>query len=295
MATYPDVPGRRMAWDEDGTIVTYSTQGALGSPSASNGGLYYMPYVELSASALAGGNSESRTDWLIGTGQGSPTKLYTIFMFPEKREVDGIYINTKNTGTYWVYGSSDTTTGLDGSWSEMTTGGQSTSTTVDDFRDSIYSLALSNIRSIRMATNSTSYGSTQYIYMAHWYGRITPGETTDRLIFTDPLASDAEFTKLLDWVDSPQSQTRTRQIRVKNNSSTRTANSVTLSVEALTGTADTWYTFSLVDYGPWTSTLNIGGLGPGGAKSFYVKQTIPDAAAVGSYVSRIQALQGSWS
>lgn len=220
------------------------------------------------------------------------------FIFPEKREFDGAYINASATNsTCYQTGltSGDSTNGYDGTWADQSlTAHTRGSLPADEWRTDIDSKAVSNVKAIRIVQYGT-YLSWQHIYIGviHLYGTISPGETPDRILFLDTANSDAEFSKVLDYAEVPRGQTQTRTIKLKNNSSTKTINTVQLIADDLYLNAGDWYTFSLDDVS-YQATLNtIGNLGPGATKLVYVKQSVPDAETLGLQTARLKASHAS--
>lgn len=296
---YPDNPSRRMAFDADGTVVMYATAGdtySRGSVSVPT-----TPYTELTLPTKEAINSEDiNTSSLTApnTGQWS---LTTTLMFPEPREVDGLVFGCEtalDTVIRWSATSPDTTNGFDGSWSDTSILGslRSGGYAADFYRTNISTAALSSKQALMVFVGAWSNQTTNwgYLYFAHVYGTITPGETPDRLIFLDTPNNDAVFSKPLDWGDVPRGQTQVRQFKVKNNSSSKQANTVQITADSLFLGSDSWYTFSL-DSVSFQATLPIGNLGVGATKQIHMKQVVPDAQTVGPYVARIRVNQDTWT
>ena len=140
--------------------------------------------------------------------------------------------------------------------------------------------------------NETQVGQDAAFATMHFYGVISPGETPDRILFLDTENADAEFTKVLDFGDIPRGQTTTRTFKIKNNSSSKTINTIQVTAEDLYLNAGNWYTFG--DDGiSYQATFAVGNLGPGSTKLLYLKQIIPGAETLGLHTGRIKASHAS--
>lgn len=288
---YPDNVARRMAWDADGSMVLIASgaDGPLGqsvSPIATS-------YVVASTA-----NKEALNDEDLATAVQANiarASVHHCILFPEQREIDGIYWSTHGIATsQWTDHSVNSTNGSDGTWVDMSVGGAGADPS-DGYRDNIISQVLSNIVAVRafIGRSQVSSGTNRYKTL-HYYGSITPSGTPDRLLFLDPDNADAEFTKPLDFGDVPRGQTQTDTFKVKNNSSTVTANTVQVTAEDLTGGAGSWYEFSEDDVA-YQGTINLGNISAAGTKLVFVRQVVPDAQTPGLYVARVKANQASWS
>jgi hypothetical protein len=216
-------------------------------------------------------------------------------LFPEKREVDGLYFATNQIGTeQWTDYSDDQTNGLDGTWNDFSVGGV-TGEPSDGYRDNIVSKALSNILAVRAFIGRTQVSSGGNSFQTlHFYGKITPGETPDRLVFLDPDDADKEFTLPLDYGDVPRGQTSTDTFKVRNNSGSLTANGIQITGADLSGGSGSWYTYS-DDNITYVATLAIGNLSPGGTQLVHIKQIVPDAQAPAVHAARAKLNVTSWT
>jgi hypothetical protein len=285
---YPDVPGRRMAWDRDGTvgIVTNVTFGTL--------------EVVLSQAQRDNGNDESGAT-LMHNFSGGAGRGYA-FIFPEPRDVVGVYVgspfyNTGNSGLN-LHWSDDTTNGMDGTWTAVSGLTLQDGALKAGMRNAILGTSLSAAAGIRF-TKTGGVGTTAHnISNVHIYGDPASGEAPNRLRFWHP-TSDAEAAgAFFDWGDVPADTTLSRDIRVKNPSGTLTAHDVTITSEALTPGSPShasMHTFSLnnVDY---FASLNIGDLTPGEVSTtIRVRRETPAGAQLGLWWTRMVAQAGSWS
>lgn len=288
---YDDAPSRRMGFDADGTVGVWYKDGF----AANN----------LSATQMAYLNDETGHD-LVSL----PTSFadYTLaLIFPQDRELDGVFATawkgqSTNPALRAVDSSVNSTNGIDGTWVQQVANMPefydgdvyAAGTTYEKFRDNIQSMAVSITTAIRLhldigSTSLNSFGSL------HVYGTISPGETPDRILFLDAENSDAVFTKVLDYAEVPRGQTQTRTVKIKNNSSTKTINTLQMTAEDLYLNAGGFYTFSLDDVSYQATLTTIGNLAPGGTKLIYVKQVIPDGETLGLQTGRIKVSHASLS
>ena len=280
---YADAPSRRMATDADGTVGVY--HGTLGGGASSG----------LTSGQMSILNDETDTPAAIN-GNSLGTAATLIFLFPELRELDGIFAAGYHfSGTAPSLGavdsSADTTQGRDGTWNNQVADLTNWTFTYVNFRDEIVSLAVATEKGIRVAwaRGSTSLNGIASI---HLYGVISPGETPDRILFLDTLAADAVFTKVLDFGDVPRGQTQTRTFKIKNNSSTYTINTIQVTAEDLYLNAGDWYTFGIDDI-TYAATYAAGNLGTGATLLLYMKQIIPDGETLGVQTGRIKVSHAS--
>lgn len=275
MGFYPTVPGRRMAWDDDGSI---------GFSYPNTGGVL----VEISAQDKVDLNGEDNDQWYVSGSR------YVGVFFPELRDIDGIFIEPKSVNQYSaVDTSADTTNGIDGTWTNRIANYNDAANVASTFAHyratgRIESLSVTGARAIRanMIGNDQTFGY-------HVYGNISSGQTPDRLLFVDD-SSGLEFTLPLDYEDVPRGMAVDNVFKVKNNSSTLQANTVQLTAEALKFGSGAWYTFS--SGGAFQATLNIGNLtATSSSSTITLRQIISTTAAVGLHAGRIQLSVGSWT
>lgn len=280
--SYPDAPSRRMAWDADGTIAWFSTD--------QTGGVDWQhvrptSIVEISATDKAKYNSEESSNIsyeLTRSGPGQDKQTYAAMIFPEHRDLYGVY--WFGPGGYWVSNnagafydievSPNTTNGIDGTWSEFIPDISGTYGMSDywaqwspDIGHRIMILEPTTpalgMRGFHWIADSP-YSLTDAVMnlnLWHMYGEIPVSSTPDILLIIDE-TTGLEFHRPLDWGDTPRGASFEYEIRVKNNSSTKTASSTTLTFEALTGVSDTWY--SIKDYlGTYGSSMSISSLAAG--------------------------------
>lgn len=288
---YPDVPGYRMAYDRDGSI-----------------GFSFHPDQDVSddfewdSSDLETINDED-TDSLaikVRTGGGA----YVGIIFPEPRDVDAWFLATSESWEpnqfEW---STDTTNGRDGTWTVETSGSAGSAGLVtglpSEYRDADKqnNVSLTGASAVRWRSGSGT--PTDVIEFLHLYGQPSSGEAADRLRFWHP-TSDAEVDgAYFDWDDIARSTDATRDFRIKNPSATLTANSVSVTREALTDTTPSnvsQHTLSDDGGSTYASSLAIGNLGPGSTSSILTLKRDTEAdATLSIWALRLIASASSYS
>lgn len=282
---YPDVPGNRFAYDIDGTIVGYIQN--LNSPS----------FIEANLSQRQTLNNES-SDTVTMT---NATVLYcAVFLFPELRDIDGIYVAATETGNRYMQWSNDTTNGIDGTWSNFAsnwTFANTTDNTPEFSRELIMPVSLSGVRGLRVVKTSTNVNSSRRFAAVHIYGSISQ---SDRLKIWSQDSDEPIDPAYFDMGDIPRGGSSVKGFRIKNVSDTLTATSIDVSAEALTdGGAQTTVqaiSFSDDDGESYGSAIQIGELEPGDISGvIYVKYEPTSSASLGAKFARILMEVGSWS
>jgi hypothetical protein len=283
---YPDVPGRRMAYDLDGT------QGYHVNIAQS--------VSQMSSAQLLAMNNESTDVASFGSG-GVYGTSYTGLIFPELRDIFGIFRSNGVDPSIAqdVQKSSDTTNLLDGTWTSIGNHSFVTTQTPSNIRTGIASVSALGVRAIRLQWYfNNSPGGSMSIHGWHLYGDIAAGQSPNRLRMWHS-TSDLELTgAALDWGDVSRGSSATRSFRVKNNSSTLTAGDVTVIVAAPTDTTPSvagQHTFSL-DGVNFSASLNLGSLAPGAlSQVIYVKRVTPSNATLSLWTARIIADATTWT
>ncbi len=292
--SYPDAPSRRLAYDDDGTVVLWNGLTVIdANEDAAVGQVPLLPLIAMPQAQIDQINDEETTS-PTESGQNNNASSWILMMFLQKMEIDGGYYNINPTHTgnaQWMAFSTNTTNGIDGSFADLSVTTPKNTTVADDYRDDITSMAESNVVCVTSFQGSDERFRWRQL---HVYGAHTPGETPDKLIFLDPDNADNEFTKPLDFGDVPRGQTQKDTFKIKNNSSSLTANTVNLINEDLFGGASSWYTYSTDDIS-FSSSEDLGNIGNGGTQLVFIKQIVPDAQVVGVYASRTRATVASWS
>jgi hypothetical protein len=277
--TYPDVPARRFSHDRDGSVGAFVTSG---------GGI-----TALTGAEMVTINNES-SDFV----HMAPATTSLAVIFPELRDIGGyaaVYSSTDGSSPSTVYTSVDTTNGFDGTWVSR---GTFVNTTIGAGLRTVQSVSWSGIKAVRFHGTGGTFGGSNDFSAVHLFGSLASGENPDRLQFwQDP--TDAEVTgPYFDLGDVIRGATNIVAFRIKNNSSTLTANSIGISIEALTDaspTAAAQHTFS-TDGVSYFGTINIGNLAPGALSgTLYVKRATSPSAVAGLWWSRFVATAASWT
>jgi hypothetical protein len=285
---YPDVPAARMPYDIDNTqVVKISETGVI---------------TALSGAQMLTLNNESNDEQQIGTGGNG--SYYLAFIFPELRDLAAYYVNG---GVSFVAAaanletSTDTTNGQDGTWTSRDSAfDYSTSSLYGvDARNSITTLSVTGIKAMRFkvtVSNTPSYFAFREI---HLYGTIAAGQTPDRLRFWHPTIDQplSDTPAWLDFAEVGQNTTVTKQIRVKNNSSTQTAQGVSLSFSIPTNASPTLVGQLLLstDNVTYGATASLGNLTAGTISSVvYVRKATSSTAQLGLDTARIVPAVTGW-
>lgn len=287
---YPDVPGPRIAYDRDGTQLYVMNQGTVTAIASAN------------VKAL---NNESDDAFNSGDGAGgsNPGAYYIIFMFPQLTDLVGYHCNL-SMGSYTTFSaietSTDTTNGMDGTWTAVASPVTVSEAAAPGYRTHITAQSIPGIKAIRFSatTGSGGFGGAHWKSI-HLYGK--PSAAGDRLSFWHPTLDQplSDFPAYLDWGNRPRSTSQTIQVRVKNRSTTLTASSITVGMDALTDASSPTYVsqhlFSYQGSG-YASTISIPSLAPGAVSDVVsVQQTLLDTAALGLWAQRLYATAGSWA
>jgi len=294
--TYADIPGTRFALDQDGTVLKwrdYTTSTA---------------WVDVSAS-LSETQKVNTANYIdVATPSGNDFVQFAV-AFPEARSISGVFLqggwsatNITTQTLAWEY-STDTTDGTDGTWTALTvTFGnigqhdQGSDNPKPYYRSDIATLALSNVKGIRVRWNgAANWSSNARIFVLHIYGS-RPTAGVNRLAFWHPSSDQAIGAAALDFGDIAQGVSVTKQFRVKNLSSSLTANTITVQVSDLlpeyTGTG----LQVSADNVTYQNSVNIGNLSSGAiSPTLYVRRTVPGAETTTQRQARLLANAASWS
>lgn len=220
---YPNSPSWRMALDKDGT------QGY----KIGNGIITQMTNSELVAL-----NDESVTSGVVLTIN-DPNRI--AFLFPERRDIDGFFVANNAGGTnapLVPQVSTDTTNGLDGTWTNLGDTIIPPHSAIPEYRTGIHSRTALGVIGIRFGWSVNGQSSNQFQpCVVHLYGEITAGQSLDRLLLWHPTLDERVSPAYFDWGDVPRNTTATRDFRVKNVSGAKTANTVRVAMEALSDSA----------------------------------------------------------
>lgn len=275
---YPDAPGHRMAWDEDGSVgIFWRNDGALQA-------------IELMSQAnMTEMNDEDDTSvddlWMRAGFVGC--------IFPELRDVYGAFWARRNAGHRGeVDTSADSVDGWGGTWTTQIAASAFYTETVQPayWRTEIDVFSENAQRAIRMYYSN---GSAYPPKAMHIYGEIAAGETPDRLLYVDA-TTGLEFTTMWDFGAVPRGSARDDTFRLKNNSSTLTASSIQVLAESLFGSSGSWFTFS--EGGSFVNPLSLAASIVPTAQSptLTARQVVPSGAGLGPQAPRFQTT-ATWS
>ena len=276
---YSDTPGRRMAYDDDGCEFAYV--------SNINNTSVLTPFSTAQKQGMNGENSYVP----VSLGSGGVT-YDMILLFPEVRDLDGaIGWNSNGGRAVEVWTSADTTTGLDGTWTQRDADVTPTSNRTavpTNWRTAITSLSYTSLTGMKFRSSGFSPKNQ------HAYGVIAAGETPDRLLIADRTTGLA-FTNDLDFGDVPRGSAEERTLKLVNNSSTLAAQTVQITQESLTGSSSGWYTFA--EGGAFQATLQLASnIAASGTANFEIRRNIPVGSTLGiPGASRMQVSVGTWA
>lgn len=287
--SYPDVPNNRMALDIDGTVaVKISDTLALTQCTQTE-----MTYL----------NDETSNSVFTISGPSYSTHYFAIF-FPEFRDISGLWAwdtcPVDNNGPFGIttwWWSADTTNGIDGTWTGFTAAtSKNAPNAYPYYRNSIVPLSLTNIRAIKCNLYMRNdYNGPSSIRSIHIYGR--PSTPIEKLELWHPTLDERVGGAYFDWGDAQRTTNASKTFRVKNTSASLTANSISITFEALTDstpTYDSMHTFS--DGGAYAGTINIGNLAPGALSgTITVKRDMPSNSPLGLWAGRINTTATSWT
>jgi len=273
--SYPALPDRRLAYDNDGTVA-YQGSEVVGPGSSAVSGTVLAAWQSTALVSAGGGGSAG-------------VILCTWFFFPEVRAVTGIYALAATDTIAAVRGSTDSTNGLDGTWETATlTGGVPTLVNYFNWRAAVKPVSFTGGKSaIRMPIN---LDNSRPMVIIHLYGEKAAGQTPDDILFLDPTASDAEFTAPMDFGDVPLGSTTVKTFKVQNASATKTANTINIQCN------DSDFAIS-TDGVTYVTTINIASLASGAKSSvMYLRNTTPSPGArLGPRFARTVVTVGSWT
>ena len=311
--SYPNSPEKKFAYDEDGSIMW-----KINSVPAS------WPAVEASTITLAGSTNltdindtapQTTTFWNQGTNDGA---MAVCIYFPEQRTIEGLYwYQTKNIRNSFPHSiaeieySSDTTNGIDGTWTNgLATLSDSNGDVIgvysgisvsNSYRSQINAVNWSNVRAIRWFSAGGGDLLPPAIILSnfHVYGTIPLTQSPDRLIAIDN-DTGLEYDMNQDWGDVPRGVTLDKEIKLRNNSSTLDASNITITFEDINpapgGTSNTWHTIKEAG-GAFGASLSYTGSILAGADSnlITVRLTIADDEDISLQEARMQINVATWT
>lgn len=228
---YADVPDHRIAYDRNGAIPFHShavTPGIVVAYSAAH-------------CRILNDEASSSSDQNIHAGG------YMGVIFPVTFTLSAYWmllsVNNFDVDVQTFATSSDTTNGLDGTWTSLPTavyddgGPLNTHMSVKpEFRTHIESITPVACKAIRLSVignpHSAATPAGWRMHKFHLYG--VPSGPTDRLAIWDPVSDALVGPAYFDWGDCAAPSADTRDFRIKNLSPSKTAQAVGVGMEALT-------------------------------------------------------------
>lgn len=277
---YADAPSWRMAYDRDGT------QGYYGS----SGGMTQLTQAQVQAMNAEGGGG---FQWNTGGYNGGQ---WITLIFPEKRDIDAyaLFVWGNNYSLSGVRISTDTTNGIDGTWTTVSSPQNNGSNVKPGYRTGIQQSSFLGVKAISWSPycNSANYGGDVSVNLVHLYGEPVPGENPDRLEIWHPTLDQRVGPAYFDWGDTPRGSSATKPFRVKNISNGKTAQSVRVAMELLTDTTPTILSQEALtlDGSSWLAQVNVGDLAPQQiSATVQMRRTTSDTAVMGLWSYRVFA------
>ena len=297
---YPDYISNRMAYHIDGTVGMVWRLGG-GPPTVLSGGQMWTLNNEEDDSVSV--------DGIAGYTSTDPV-YYLALVFPEPRNISAFFSaqtyggTAAGSATRLCEVSTDTTNGIDGTWTSIT--GETWDWSQTNVLPTAYRLdgaGLTNhndvtaVRGMRWITYR--FGGSQTIAWSqkaiHLFGRIT--SPSSRLELWHPTLDQRISPGDLDWGNAPRSTQDTRNFRIKNVSTTETANTITVSIIDSTDSSPSFTdTMDLSQGAGFAPTQTIGNLSPGATSGVLtVRRTFSSTQALSVWAAIIKAEAVSWS
>jgi len=282
---YPDVPSWRFAYDRDGTQVfqlNITTSSVV---------------KQFTSTEVRAFNDETG---LVGDTFQNLQYLGVCFIFPELRDLDAylfqVAITQYSLSNAVVAVSSDTTNGIDGTWTSLGAW-TSKSFSVEEIRTGVTSTTALGIKAIRFTGTGSSTSADWAIHNIHLFGEPIPGANPNRLDLWDPSSDQRVTPAFFDFGEFARQDTEQKTFRVKNRSATQTATSIRVAMEALsdkTPSVPGQFQLSL-DGNTYLPQVNIGDLAPGATSApIILRGSLTDTAVLGLSWFRVFA-EGTWA
>lgn len=290
--SYNDAPGARMGWDADGSILLKVDPN---SGSFTVGMSPRKPWVEASLANRQNVNNEDASDDWSHSG----SDMFAALIFPETRDIDGIFFGSDSMASGGSDYSQDTTNAIDGSWTTLSYTGFSYFAD-EQYRDNIDAQSLTGVRCVRFFNGQVS----RDLNAMHIYGSMASGSTPDRIIFLDEdsgleFGQSTDDISIMDFGDRPRGSIIDFEFRLRNNSTVAgnnlTATTIVLTREALQGVMDTWMTYDEAGGGFMTSET-VTSLAPETNSALLtLRLDIDDAAQLFVWAARTKVAVTTWA
>lgn len=286
---YPDMPGKRLGWDRDGTRLFLVTGTG---PTITEQVDAVKQSLNRESSELTGVN--------LAYAVGATNRL--VWLFPDPTTLDVLWVDGNGTVAFDVLGSTNTTNGIDGTWTTLLSNISRSSVAVAlNYRigaspDAFVAVGAANLRGLAVVPRSTGW-SASAIGKVHLFGQRSTG---NRLVFWDAVSDVAAGANLLEWGDKPRGASETRSFRIKNLSPSLTANSPRVAMEVLTDAAPSLpgqHQISKDGGATWGAQQTLAALSPGAisAEVLQIRQSLLTSAQLSLWAFRCFAEAGSWS
>jgi hypothetical protein len=281
---YLDAPGHRMQYDLDGSVL---------SRIASDASI--TVYAPATLTAL---NNEDLATTPISEDYYLTLTKYAL-IFPELRDIIGVFAATSQEVFTTFETSTDTTNGFDGTWTARTpaNGGSATGRTKVHVRNNIAATSLSGVKAVRWGWDPYDANQAK-VHVLHLYGTLASGESPDRLRIWHPTLDQEVGPAHFDWGNVPRGSSADKTFRLKNNSSTLTAGTISVSIEAPTNTTPSvsgQHTFS-TDGTTFGATASLATLAPGALSPVItLRRVTPTNAALALWWARVIATAAFWT
>lgn len=274
---YPDVPGHRLAWDRDGTIlVRLDTNNNFLSEYTSK----------------ATYNSETIGTLLL--------EGWACFIFPQHMNIVGYTVRQNAAQSQAIMTSVDSTNGADGTWIDRGPW-SNTSNSKAVLRD-IIPVDWPGVKAVKFrGAYKSGSSASRHLANIHLYGALADPGLAAGLQIWHPVEDEQVGPAYFDWGDRKRSSSISRDFRVKNLSSTLTATDVLVSLEALTNSNPTLLSpthqfAKSSNPGVYSATQTIDELEPGEVSEVLtVRYSVPTDAELSLWWARILAVPGDMS
>lgn len=283
--TYPDVPAPKIPYDRLGSTARTINHGLV--------------ETELTTSQIISLIDENVSDdvgfyYVIN----SPVTLE--LYLPFAHDLTGIFLawGIRNSSGVQQTASIKTSTDSGGTWTQRDSGLVVPNAVKPQYRGNIYTFSgapLLGVNAIQItaaqAYNSSTSTLSEFIYALHLYGVPSAGAIADHLAIWDPTLDQEVGGAYFDFGDVVDTGVYTKDFRVKNMSTTKTATNVQASFESLSGSDMSVDGLDISADGgvTYTTSLTIGDLAPSQISSVLtVRRSVSAAHASGVNAGRMK-------
>lgn len=290
MPAYPAVPGRRIAYDIDGTQMFAVHSSGTGRTTFSQATLDLL-------------NNEHNTSLAVDNSSLDQDRTVT-FLFSRQHDLFGIYVcgylSPGGYGTFHDYFdhieySLDVHTDIGGTWVDTGASFGTENFFADRWRYDIQTFVATAAWGLRGVLGDASILHDTDVFQLNIYGAPNDVQNPNRLLVIDD-DTGLEFTNILDWGELPRGTVKTHVVQIKNNSATHIADSVDLDFSSLNGYPEDWHEMK-DGGGAYSTTLNLGDIAAGATyvNDITLKVDVPDLGPLGPFTNRLEIKSLSWS